>query len=156
MYSITLESYTTLNISQYLVAINNSYIWGSLFEMGTPNSTEEIPRASFKYWISATNQTYLTDGKMGAKKFHVVNFDNLSCNDENEILCPFFSEFENFQINFDKINTLIKMPKTIQRYLELIYSWLNENNRYELMNFGFLIKEKPDITKYLASNIIQF
>lgn len=117
------------------------YNWGAIFEVDLPKSDEEIPISSFRYWILANKQAFLTGAAMGAKRFHVVNFDKLICHDENEILGLLsFLGFEYSQHNIDSINGLIKKPITVQRYLEHNYSWLSKNDRSELMNLGFSVK----------------
>ncbi len=54
--------------------------WASLFGINIPEKQEEIPAASFRYWVEANRKVISFGNQLGSKKFLLVNFDKL-CED---------------------------------------------------------------------------
>ena len=53
------------------------YNWASLFGLDLPESPDDIPRASFRYWVKANRRAISLSKQLGSRKFLVVNFDEL-------------------------------------------------------------------------------
>lgn len=82
--------------------------WGPLFGVPVPKTKEEVPKASFRYWVEV-NRSVLELGKtFGQDKFLILNFDNLCINPDMEI-----SKLINFlgiQVNKNQLKKAVNIP----------------------------------------------
>lgn len=53
------------------------YNWASLFGIDLPVSQDEIPGASFRYWVEANRRAISMGKQLDGQKFLLVNFDEL-------------------------------------------------------------------------------
>ncbi len=56
------------------------YNWASLFGIGLPENENDIPTASFRFWVEANRRAIKAGEMLGREKFLLVNFDEL-CRD---------------------------------------------------------------------------
>jgi hypothetical protein len=54
--------------------------WASLFNIEIPEDKEDIPGASFRFWVEANRRALMLGNKFGNERFLLVNFDKL-CSD---------------------------------------------------------------------------
>lgn len=59
--------------------------WASLFGIDLPVSRDDIPRASFRYWVEANRRAISLGNQLGSQKFLLVNFDELCSKPSDEI-----------------------------------------------------------------------
>jgi hypothetical protein len=62
------------------------YNWGPLFGIKVPEKQEEIPLASFRFWVEANRRAIETGKKLGPDKFLLLNFDKLCDAPHKEVI----------------------------------------------------------------------
>jgi len=112
--------------------------WGSLFGVNIPEKQEDIPAASFRYWVEANRKVISFGNQPGTRKFLLVNFDKL-CEDP----FPGVKEIANFlQVSIPdellvKASKLPIMPESSGRYKNHPRDLFNEDDLLFLKEMGF-------------------
>ncbi len=86
------------------------FIWGPMFDIPIPRSKEEIPEASFRYWVEVNRRAITIGKELGQDRFYLLNFDELCTNPESEI--PRLIEFIGIKADQEQIDKAINIPKT--------------------------------------------
>jgi len=112
--------------------------WGSLFGIQLPENQDEIPEASFRYWLEANRKVMEVGALVGAERFMVLNFDKLCANVSEEMSRLLsFLEIKLDDDVMEKILALPKVPSTSERFRKEDLSWLDEEGNDFLLTHGF-------------------
>jgi len=114
--------------------------WGPMFGVRLPARDEDIPAASFRYWVEA-NRSVLEKGKqLGKDRFLMINFDQLCTRPLQEIehLLSFMAVVPDQQ-TIDRIVSLPEFPNSTGRYKDKDLQWLGESDLSFLSSCGFKI-----------------
>ena len=84
------------------------YNWGPMFGVPLPETKEEIPLASFRYWVEINRNVLELSNKLGPDKILFVNFDNLCVNPEIEI--KKLINFLGIRINKNQLKKAVAIP----------------------------------------------
>jgi len=114
------------------------YNWASLFGIDLPVSQDEVPGASFRYWVEANRKAISLGKQLGSQKFLVVNFDEL-CGKPSEGVKK-IADF--LQINptgelLTKASGLPVIPVTTGRYKEHDLNLFDPEDLSFLKDLGF-------------------
>lgn len=83
--------------------------WGKMFGVEIPKKKEDIPEASFKYWVEV-NKGIVEQGKaIGEGNILVLNFDNLCANPRVEVRK--IIDFLEINVSDSQIKSAIGIPK---------------------------------------------
>jgi len=107
--------------------------WAKLYGVDIPERMEDVPAASFSYWVKANNRVVELQRKIGSDKIYLLNFDELCINPEQEIIK--LVEFLNIDVQRNELESAIsipKVPKTKDRYKE------NEISKFKKEDLDFL------------------
>lgn len=114
--------------------------WGPLFGVDFPDSSDQIPVASFQYWVRA-NKAAITKGKLlGANVFHCLNYDHLCNNPREEI--KKLTTFLNVTVSNDLFETLCglpKVPESARQYKNFSLDRFSDRDLSALGELGFSI-----------------
>ena len=116
------------------------YNWGPLLGIELPESKEDEPAASLKYWIKSNRRVVGIGEKLGNQKFLIVNFDRLCLSPRSEILK--IASFVNIRPDAKSMKILYripKRPKSLGRFREHNISKFDPADLLELENMGFSI-----------------
>ncbi len=105
--------------------------WGPL--LGINYQEKRIHKDSLDYWLEANNLAIETGLNLMKERFHVLEFDNLCNNPKDEFLL--LLEFLNIntitETDLKKLINMIKIPKSINRYLNYDYSNIFDDNQIQ-------------------------
>jgi len=112
--------------------------WGPMFGVELPAREDEIPQASFKYWVAANKSILNTGRELGEKRFFVLNFDKLCHFPESEItrLLSFLDLSPEKEI-VSKLLVLPQIPSSSGRYHDKEQSWVTNDDLMFLKSCGF-------------------
>ncbi|MCU0370244.1 MAG: sulfotransferase [Bacteroidales bacterium] len=114
------------------------YNWAPLFGINVPEALEEVPGASFRYWVEANRKVISFGDRIGIRKFLLVNFDKL-CLDP----LPGVKEIADFlQLSLPeemllKASKLPVMPESAGRYKNHSRDVFNKDDLLFLEEIGF-------------------
>ncbi|MCF6341208.1 MAG: sulfotransferase [Bacteroidales bacterium] len=82
--------------------------WGRMFGVSVPTTSEELPEASFRYWVEVNRQVLELSKTLGADKVLLLNFDNLCANPEQEI--KKLIDFIGIEVSSSQLQNAITIP----------------------------------------------
>jgi hypothetical protein len=112
--------------------------WAKLYGVDLPKKTEDIPAASFSYWVKANKRVVELQRKIGNDKIYLLNFDELCVNPEQEIIK--LVKFLNIDVPRNKLESAVripKVPKTKDRYKENKISKFKKEDLDFLFSLGY-------------------
>ena len=112
--------------------------WGSMFGISIPKTSEELPKASFRYWVEVNRQVLDLSKTLGSDKVLLLNFDNLCANPEPEIqkLIDFIGiEVSSSQLK--EATILPVVPKSKDRFMAHDISGFRKDDLEFLHSLGY-------------------
>lgn len=120
------------------------YNWASLFGIDIPENPEEIPSASFRYWVEANRRVISTGNQIGSEKFLTVNFDEL-CQDPLpgvRKIADFLGVSQKDELMLEAARLPV-MPKSAGRYKEHPGKIFDPKDLSFLQGMGFKYQDLP-------------
>lgn len=116
------------------------YNWGPMFGVQLPARNEDIPEASFRYWVEANNSVLKIGERLGKDRFLVVNFDQLCAQPELGIanLLSFLGLVPELK-RVDLLISLPKVPLSTGRFHDKELNWVKEDDLSFLQSCGFKV-----------------
>jgi hypothetical protein len=111
-----------------------------LFGVDLPKTKEDVPGASFRYWVEANRSALEKGSKLGSASFFCLNYDQL-CKDPEPELHKIL-QFLNIKVNdsiFQKCSALPKISTSTGRYHNFNLNHFKENDLQFLQSIGFII-----------------
>lgn len=112
--------------------------WGRIYNINTDKSYSNNPSSSFAYWKAATSQAIVTGHRMGADRFHIINFEKLSENPKEVISNLLqFCAIPPDKYNIEELIKIPKRPDSVGRYRHFDQSWLTTEDKEFLYTLGY-------------------
>jgi hypothetical protein len=116
------------------------YNWGPLFGVELPTTRQDVPRASFQYWVKANREAIEKGEKLGPEKFLLINYDQLCIDPQHEILKLFsFLEIDPDDSVFMKCAALPKVATSTGRFQNYHLDAFEHSDLAFLKSLGFTI-----------------
>ncbi|PJB55099.1 MAG: hypothetical protein CO098_18060 [Bacteroidetes bacterium CG_4_9_14_3_um_filter_41_19] len=114
------------------------YNWGKMFGVGLPEIKEEIPFASFRYWVKVNRRIIELRKKIGSDKIYLINFDEFCLNPEPEIRKIInFIGIEVGENQLEKAIGIPSIPDSKDRYKEHDLTIYREDDLQFLHSLGY-------------------
>lgn len=117
---------------------NQLYDWHTHFGLTLPESADDLPNASLKYWV-CSNQLALETGqaKLG-ERFYLLNYDDLCLRplEETEKLLSWLGLPKT---NLNELASLVKMPSSYQRYKKHDLANFDQQDIETVVKMGFQV-----------------
>lgn len=117
------------------------YNWGEMFGVETPKRNEDIPTASFRYWVEVNRHILELKEKLGEEKVFFLNFDKLCADPNTEI--QKLIDFLNIEVTHEQFIHACSIPvrpKTTGRYKKKDTSVFNKEDIDFLKSINFEIQ----------------
>ena len=114
------------------------YNWASLFGIDLPLSPEEVPAASFRYWVEANRRVIALRDQFGSDKILLINFDELCQNPSAGVkkITDFLHVSPSAEL-LARASGLPVMPKSTGRYKEHPIDAFDPKDLSFLKDLGF-------------------
>jgi hypothetical protein len=114
--------------------------WGPMFGVDLPGTKQDVPPASFRYWVKANRLALEKGEKLGPKKFLWINYDRLCINPEPEIRKLFsFLEITADETLTRKCAALPRIASTTGRFRNHKLDGFKDEELTFLQSLGFEI-----------------
>lgn len=114
------------------------YTWANLFGVVRPESSDEVPRLSLKYWIRANEAAIRAGNELGPEKFLLLNYDELCTSPGHEIdRIIKFLHLDPEEEVYREILELPKKPATFFRYQQHDLARFDAQDLSSLLSLGF-------------------
>jgi hypothetical protein len=109
--------------------------WGPMFGVQLPSRNEDIPEASFRYWVEANKSVLKIGERLGKDRFLVVNFDQLCA--QPELGIANLLSFLGLVHEQRKVDLLISL--STGRFHDKELNWVKEHDLSFLQSCGFKV-----------------
>lgn len=112
--------------------------WHSLFDVDRPSRPDDIPSASFKYWLRANKKIIHTGKQLGPDRFLLIRFEELCTSPQTELtkIISFLDITPSSEV-IDQCLAIPKKPKSVGRFRQHNLNIFDGADLDELASFGF-------------------
>jgi hypothetical protein len=116
------------------------YNWGPMFGVDLPKNSQEIPLASFQYWVKANKSALEKGEKLGQEKFLWINYDQLCADPKSGIQKLLsFLEIKADEYTIRKCSELPKVALSSGRFRNYDLGKFEDKDLAYVRSLGFVI-----------------